>query len=64
MGTCVRRIHQLKVLSIASINPLPVFRALGDRECLVDNVKVNAPKWVCAILVVGGCFDRTDDAML
>ena len=49
VGTCVRRMHQLKMLSIKWIKPLPVFRALEDRECPLDHVQV--VPWVCTILV-------------
>ena len=51
--TCVQRMHQLKVISITWINPVPVFQALGDRECPLDHVKVPNPRLVCIILV--GC---------
>ena len=50
VGTCVWRMLQLKVLSISWIKPLPVFQALGDRECPLDHVKVVEPR-VCTILV-------------
>ena len=42
---------QLKVLSTFAIKPLPLFQALGDRECPLDHVKVEYPLWVCTILV-------------
>ena len=42
---------QLKVLSTFAIRPLPLFQALGDRECPLDHVKVVYLQWVCTILV-------------
>ena len=51
VGTCVQRMHQLKVLSTISIKPLPLFQAMGDRECPLDHVKVAYSLWVCTILV-------------
>ena len=53
--------HQLKVISIAWIKPVPLFQALGDRECPLDHVKVANQIWVCTILV---WVYWTDDAML
>ena len=53
VGTCVRRMHQLVAVSTFAINPLPVFLALGDRECPLDHFQVDTPLWVCTILV--GC---------
>ena len=51
VGTCVQRMPQLKVISISLIKPVPLLRALGDRECPLDHVKVVHQLWVCAILV-------------
>ena len=42
---------QLKVLSTCAIRPLPLFQALGDRECPLDHVKWVDHLWVCTILV-------------
>ena len=53
VGTCVRRMNQLKVLSTFAIKPLPVFQALGDRECPLDHVQMVYPTLVCTILVQG-----------
>ena len=61
VATCGRAMHQLRKLSIRFINPLPLLRALGDRDCPLEHVTVENPRWVCTILV---CVDRTDDAML
>ena len=61
VATCGRAMHQLRKLSIAYINPLPLLWALGDRDCPLEHVTVLQPPWVCTVLV---CVDRTDDAML
>ena len=50
VGTCVRRMHQLKVLFAFAIKPQPVFQALGDRECPLDHLQMVYPR-VCTILV-------------
>ena len=68
VATCGRAMRQLKKLSTNIINPLPLVRALGDRDCPLEHVTVElqveyplaSPPWVCTILV---CVDRTDDAM-
>ena len=60
VATCGWAMRQLRKLSITFINPLPLLRALGDRDCPLEHVTVNYPPWVCTILV---CVDRTDDAM-
>ena len=60
VATCGRAMRQLRKLSITYINPLPLLRALGDRDCPLEHVTVKAPPSVCTILV---CVDRTDDAM-
>ena len=60
VATCGRAMRQLRKLSINIINPLPLLRALGDRDCPLEHVTVESPPWVCTILV---CVDRTDDAM-
>ena len=61
MATCGQAMRQLRKLTIAYINPLPLLLALGDRDCPLEHVTVESPPWVCTILV---CIDRTDDAML
>ena len=61
VATCGQAMHQLRKLSIKFINPLPLLRALGDRDSPLEHVTVENPPWVCTILV---CVDRTDDAML
>ena len=60
VATCGHAMPQLRKLSIKFINPLPLLRALGDRDSPLEHVTVEFP-WVCTILV---CVDRTDDAML
>ena len=60
VATCGRAMHQLRKLSSSDINPLPLLRALGDRDCPLEHVTVDRPPWVCTLLV---CVDRTDDAM-
>ena len=47
---CGQAMPQLRIVSTKYINPLPLLRALGDRECPLDHVKV-ASLWVCTILV-------------
>ena len=61
VATCGRAMRQLRKLTITSINPLPLLRALGYRHCPLEHVTVKHPPWVSTILV---CVDRTDDAML
>ena len=63
VATCSRAMHQLRKLTISGINPLPLLRALGDRDvdCPLEHVTVRSPPSVCTVLV---CVDRTDDAML
>ena len=61
VATCGQAMRQLRKLTIKYINPLPLLRALGDRDCPLEHVTVDTPRWVCTILV---CVDRTDDAML
>ena len=61
VATCGQAMRQLRKLTISYINPLPLLRALGDRDCPLEHVTVKYPPWVCTILV---CVDRTDDAML
>ena len=51
MVMCGQAMPQLRTVSIKYINPLPLLRALGDRECPLDHVKVVASLWVCTILV-------------
>ena len=51
VAMCGQAMPQLRTVSIHWINPLPLLRALGDRECPIDNVKVDTPKWVCTILM-------------
>ena len=60
VATCGQAMRQLRKLSITYINPLPLLRALGDRDCPLEHVTVEEPPWVCTILV---CIDRTDDVM-
>ena len=60
VATCGRAMCQLRELAIRYINPLPLLRALGARDCPLEHVTVQNPQWVCTILV---CVDRTDDAM-
>ena len=61
VATCGQAMRQLRKLTITYINPLPLLRALGDRDRPLEHVTVTTPRWVCTILV---CIDRTDDAML
>ena len=61
VATCGLAMHQLRKLSVTYIDPLPLLWALGDRDCPLEHVTVENPRWVCTILV---CVDRTDDAML
>ena len=51
VATCGHAMRQLRKLSIAYINPLPLLRALGDRDCPLEHVTVKDPPWVCALLV-------------
>ena len=51
MVMCVQAMPQLRTVSIKWIDPLPLLRALGDRECPLDHVKVVNPRLVCTILV-------------
>ena len=55
VATCGWAMRQLRKLSISYINPLPLLRALGDRDCPLEHVAVKNPPWVCTILV---CVDR------
>ena len=63
VATCGRAMRQLRKLSIARFNPLPLLRALGDRDCPLEHVRVEDPQWVCTY---NTCLDvdKTDDAML
>ena len=61
VATCGQAMRQLRKLTIHYTNPLPLLRALGDRDCPLEHVTVEIPPWVCTVLV---CVDRTDDAML
>ena len=61
VATCGQAMRQLRKLSIEYINPLPLLRALGNRDCPLEHVTVTVPPMVCTILV---CIDRSDDAML
>ena len=49
VGTCVQRMPQLKVISISLIKPVPLLRALGDRECPLDHFKVAYSLLVCTL---------------
>ena len=51
VATCSQAMRQLRKLTINYINPLPLLRALGDRDCPLEHVTVESPPWVCAILV-------------
>ena len=51
VATCGRAMPQLRKLTIRYINPLPLFRALGDRDSPLEHVAVEDPPWVCALLV-------------
>ena len=51
VATCGRAMRQLRKLSMSRINPLPLLRALGDRDCPLEHVTVESPLWVCTILV-------------
>ena len=51
VATCGRVMRQLRKLSVTYIDPLPLFRALGDRDCPLEHVTVWSPRWVCALLV-------------
>ena len=61
VATCGQAMRQLRKLTITRINPLPLLRALGDRDSPLEHVTVMDPQWVCTLRV---CVDRTDDAML
>ena len=61
VATCGQAMRQLRKLSVTFMDPLPLLRALGDRDCPLEHVTVmEPPLWVCTILV---CVDRTDDTM-
>ena len=60
VATCGQAMRQLRKLTITYINPLPLLRALGDRDCPLEHVTVEHPPSVCTILVY---VDRSDDAM-
>ena len=49
--TSVQAMSQLRKLSIRYLNPLPLLRALGDRDCPLEHVTVESPSRVCTILV-------------
>ena len=49
VATCVQAMRQLRKLTIYGINPLPLLRALGDRDCPLEHVTVDRPPWVCTI---------------
>ena len=51
VAMCGQAMPQLRIVSTKYIKPLPLLRALGDRECPLDHVKVVNPLWVCTILV-------------
>ena len=51
VATCGHAMPQLRKLSITCINPLPLLRALGDRDCPLEHVTVEDPPRVCALLV-------------
>ena len=51
VATCGQTMHQLRKLSITYIDPLPLLRALGDRDCPLEHVTVLLPPWVCTIFV-------------
>ena len=51
VATCGHAMRQLRKLTIRYINPLPLLRALGDRDCPLEHVTVEYPQWVCTILV-------------
>ena len=51
VATCGQAMRQLRKLSITYIDPLPLLRALGDRDCPLEHVTVLLPSWVCAIFV-------------
>ena len=61
VATCGQAMRQLRKLTIHGIDPLPLLRALGDRDCPLEHVTVKGPQWVCTILV---CVDRIYNAML
>ena len=54
VATCGRAMRQLRKLSIANINPLPLLQALGGRDGPLEHVTVQLPQSVCTILV---CVD-------
>ena len=43
VATCGREMRQLRKLSITYIDPLPLLRALGDRDCPLEHVTVEDP---------------------
>ena len=51
VATCGHAMRQLRKLTIRYINPLPLLRALGDRDSPLEHVTVEIPPWVCALLV-------------
>ena len=51
VATCGHAMPQLRKLTIKYINPLPLLRALGDRDSPLEHVAVENPPWVCTILV-------------
>ena len=51
VATCGKAMHQLRKLSIRFMNPLPLLRALGDRDCPLEHVTMESPPQVCTILV-------------
>ena len=64
VATCGQAMRQLRKLTITYINPLPLLRALGDRDCPFEHVTVKDPSWVLWVCTILVCVDRTDDAML
>ena len=57
VATCGQAMRQLRKLTTSYIDPLPLLRALGDRDRPLEHVTVEVSEWVCTILV---CIDRTD----
>ena len=51
VATCGRAMRQLKKLYTIIANPLPLLRALGDRDRPLEHVTVQNPPWVCTILL-------------
>ena len=52
VATCGQAMRQLKKLSTNFINPLPLVRALGDRDCPLEHFAMLDPPWVCTVQYV------------